>query len=107
MNTLNANVRGQLATRVLRMMGVCVIAIAFAASPAVARGTASSSFTVGIRIQSVPSPVMTPEQLNARNKALYEEQKASGSKQLVEDASNTPDTKATGQTASPTSTIAP
>jgi hypothetical protein len=35
----------------------------------------SASFTVGIRIQSEPSAAPTPEQLNARNKMLYEEQK--------------------------------
>jgi hypothetical protein len=75
LKALNANACGPLATQALRMLCACVIALALAAGPAMAGGTASGSFTVGIRVQSNPAPALTPEQLNARNKLLYEEQK--------------------------------
>jgi hypothetical protein len=75
MKALNANVRGPLATQALRMLGVCAVAFMLAASPAMAGGTARGSFTVGITVQSNPPAVLTPEQLNERNKMLYEEQK--------------------------------
>jgi len=104
---LPANVCGRSATRTLRMLGVCIVAIAMMANPAMARGTASSSFTVGIRIQSVPSPVMTPEQLNTRNKALYDEQKISEPMKLLADVSDPVGTSTPGQTASSTSVVTP
>jgi hypothetical protein len=104
---LHANGCGHLATRTLRMLGVCAIAIMVATSPAMARGTASASFTIGIRIQSVPTPPMTPEQLNARNKALYEEQQASGSAKLAMDVSDPVDTQAIGQVSSPAPVVSP
>jgi hypothetical protein len=75
MKALNANVRAPLATQVLRMLGVCAVTFVLAASPAMAAGTARASFTVGITVQSTPIVALTPEQLNERNKMLYEEQK--------------------------------
>ena len=74
MKALHAIGRGLLATRTLRMLRVCGVSLVLAAGPAMAGGAASASFTIGIRIQSRPSAVLTPDQLNARNKLLYEEQ---------------------------------
>jgi hypothetical protein len=92
MKALNANVRGPLATQTLRMLGVCAVVFMLAASPAMAGGTARGSFTVGITVQSNPPAVLTPEQLNERNKMLYEEQKGIASLDLeqkrVADAGN-------------------
>jgi hypothetical protein len=104
---LHANVCGQLATRTLRMLGACVIAIMVATNPAMARGTSSASFTIGIRIQSIPTPEMTPEQLNARNKTLYDEQKKTESMNLSVDVNDPLATTVTGQVASPASEVAP
>jgi len=103
---LHANARSQLANRILRLLGVCIVAIVISASPAMANGTSSSSFTVGIRVQSVPTPVMTPEQLNARNKALYDEQKRAESMNLPANAGDPVGTQSPGQVTSPTSALA-
>jgi hypothetical protein len=75
MKALNANVCGPIATQALRMLCVCAITLVLTANPAMAGGTARGSFTVGITVQSRPPAVLTPEQLNERNKMLYEEQK--------------------------------
>ena len=60
----------------MRMLRVCSIGLVLAAGTAMAVPAASTSFTIGIRIQSRPLDVLTPDQLNARNRALYEKQKA-------------------------------
>jgi hypothetical protein len=72
---LHAIFCSQLAFRHLRTLGVFFITLMMAAGPAMAGGAASDSFTVGIRILSTPAAASTPEQLNERNKRLYEEQK--------------------------------
>lgn len=75
MNVSNATARGLPVAGVLRMLGFGVVALALATSSAMAAGSARASFTVGIRIVATSPPALTPEQLNERNKALYEEQK--------------------------------
>lgn len=107
MKALNAIVCGLLATQTLRMLRVCGLTLVLAAGPAMAGGTASGSFTVGIRIQSTPSAVLTPEQLNARNKMLYEEQKNVGSTTFRSDALDSAVMPAPAQMASQASRIVP
>ncbi len=107
MKALNAIGRGLLATRTLRMLRICGVSLVLAAGPAMAGSAASASFTVGIRIQSRPSAVLTPEQLNARNKLLYEEQQKVASGTSRSDALDSALMPETAQTASEANRVAP
>ena len=107
MKALNAIVGGLLTTQTLRMLRVCGLILVLASGPALAGGAASGSFTVGIHIQSMPSAVLTPEQLNARNKVLYEEQKKVGSTTFPSDALDSAAMPAPAQMASQASRIVP
>lgn len=75
MKDVNVNGLGTFAIQALRTLCVCGITLMLAASPAWAGGSSNATFSVGIRIQSKPPTALTPEQLNERNKMLYEEQK--------------------------------